>query len=278
MILDALIDAAWDSLRALPFLFAAFILMEMLEKHSDKLVDRIFNRIGRSGPLIGAVMGLVPQCGFSAAMSNLYAGGVVTLGTLIAVFLSTSDEAVIIMMSSPDAVSRIAPLLAAKFIIAAVFGFAVDLIMHNSAMHTHFDEICTDCGCHEKKGIIGPVLVHTRRVFLWLFVISFILNVLLEMIGSEQLAGMLGSNTVFQPLITALIGLIPNCAVSVMFTKLYLAGTLSFASTVAGLSSGAGLGLIVLFRMNKKKSDTVRIAVILYLCAAAAGIIAELFA
>lgn len=278
MILDALIDAALDSLRALPFLLAAFILMEMLEKHSDKLVDKVFNKIGRSGPLIGAIMGLVPQCGFSAAMSNLYAGGVVTLGTLIAVFLSTSDEAVIIMLSSPDAVSKIIPLLAVKFIIAVIFGFAVDIVMHNSAMHTHFDEICVDCGCHDRKGIIGPVLVHTRRVFLWLFAISFVLNVLLEMIGSEQLAGLLGSNTLFQPLITALIGLIPNCAVSVMFTKLYLAGTLSFASTVAGLSSGAGLGLIVLCKMNKNRNDTVRIAAILYACAAAAGVVIGLFA
>lgn len=273
MIIDALLDAVFDSLRALPFLLAAFALMEVLEKHQDKFIDNLFGKLGKSGPLIGALMGLVPQCGFSAAMSNLYAGGVISIGTLIAVFVSTSDEAVLIMLSSPEAIPKIIPLLATKFVTAIIFGYLTDIILRKPNAHEHIDEICIDCGCRDKKGILGPVLVHTRRVMFWLFAVSFVLNILIEVIGSDKLAGMLGAESVMQPLITALIGLIPNCAISVMFTKLYLAGSLSFASAVAGLSSGAGLGLIVLCRMNHDRKDTVKILAALYTCGAVAGIV-----
>lgn len=276
MILDALLDAVMDSLRALPFLIAAFAVMEVLEKHSHGLIERLFGRVGKAGPVIGALMGLVPQCGFSAAMSNLYAGGVISLGTLMAVFLSTSDEAVLIMLSTPDAASRIVPLLLAKLAIALIFGFGIDLALGSKPVHEHIDDICTDCGCHSKKGIWGPVMIHTRRVMTWLLLISFILNILLEMIGPDQLAGMLGSHTIYQPLVTALIGLIPNCAVSVMFAKLYIAGSLSFASAIAGLSSGAGLGYIVLCRMNKNHHDTLKITALLYICSAFSGVVLEL--
>lgn len=273
MILDAFIDALFDALRTLPFLLAAFAVMEILEKHQDKLIDHVFAGIGRRGPLIGAVMGLVPQCGFSAAMSNLYAGGVITLGTLIAVFLSTSDEAVLIMMSDANAAHMIIPLLVTKLIIAIVFGCIIDCIIKKPDAHEHIHELCIDCGCHNQKGILKPVLIHTGRVFGWLLIIGFVLNIVMEGIGQERLAEVLGANSIFQPFVTALIGLIPNCAVSVMFTKLYMAGTLSFASAIAGLSSGAGIGLIVLCRMNKDKKDTVRVIAVLYICAVLAGII-----
>lgn len=276
MILDALLDAVFDSLRALPFLLAAFAVMEVLEKHSHGLTDRIFAKVGKAGPLIGALLGLVPQCGFSAAMSNLYAGGIISIGTLMAVFLSTSDEAVLIMLSSPNAVSKILPLLVTKLVIALIFGFGIDLVLGKKEPHEHIDDICTDCGCHNKKGILGPVLIHTRRVMTWLLLISFLLNVVLELIGSEQLAALLGSNSLFQPLATALIGLIPNCAVSVMFAKLYIAGSLTFASAIAGLSSGAGLGYIVLCRMNRDKRDTLKITALLYICSALSGVVLQL--
>ncbi len=276
MILDAFTDALFDSLRALPFLLAAFALMEMLEKHQDRLIDHVFGKIGKSGPCIGALMGLVPQCGFSAAMSDLYAGGVISLGTLTAVFLSTSDEAVLIMLSEPAAVPKIVPLLAVKFVIAVIFGYLIDLAIRRPEAHEHIEELCIDCGCHNQKGIVRPVLIHTSRVFGWLLLISFILNVVLDYIGSDNLAVLLGAESLLQPLITALIGLIPNCAVSVMFAKLYIAGSLSFASTIAGLSSGAGLGIIVLARMNRDKKDTVKAIALLYACAAAAGIILKL--
>lgn len=276
MILDAFTDALFDSLRALPFLLAAFALMEMLEKHQDRLIDHVFGKIGKSGPCIGALMGLVPQCGFSAAMSDLYAGGVISLGTLTAVFLSTSDEAVLIMLSEPAAVPKIVPLLAVKFVIAVIFGYLIDLAIRSPEAHEHIEELCIDCGCHNQKGIVRPVLIHTSRVFGWLLLISFILNVVLDYIGSDNLAVLLGAESLLQPLITALIGLIPNCAVSVMFAKLYIAGSLSFASTIAGLSSGAGLGIIVLARMNRDKKDTVKAIALLYACAAAAGIILKL--
>ena len=273
MIFDAFMDALWDSVRTLPFLLAAFALMETLEKHQDKLIDHLFGRIGRRGPLIGALMGLVPQCGFSAAMSNLYAGGVITTGTLIAVFLSTSDEAVLIMMGDTSAAPKILPLLATKFVIAVVFGFLIDSLFRRPGEHEHIHDLCMDCGCHSQKGILKPVLIHTGRLFAWLLVISFILNIVMESIGSEQLARVLGEDSVLQPLATALLGLIPNCAVSVMFTKLYMAGTISFASAIAGLASGAGIGLIVLFQADRSKRDAVTVTALLYLCAALSGVL-----
>ena len=275
VLLDSLLDALLDTARSLPFLFAAYLLMEVLEKHSEILTGKLFGRKKYFGPLIGSAMGLVPQCGFSAAMSNLYAGGVIGIGTLIAVFLATSDEAVLIMISHPEMIGEIGKLLLVKFIEGIVFGYILTFIFRKHAADKDIGDLCRDdnCGCKEGEGVLKPAIIHTLKMIAWIFGICFVLNVAIALVGEENLAASLGGNFFFQPLITALIGLIPNCAVSVLFTELYISGSLSFASAVAGLSSGAGLGLIVLFRMNRDKKECFKAAGILYACAAISGIV-----
>ena len=243
MILDAFLDALKDTAIAIPFLFAAYLLMEALEKHSEILTSKLFTKKKYFGPLFGSAMGLIPQCGFSAAMSNLYVGGVIELGTLISVFLATSDEAVLIMISHPSALPKIWVLLLTKFIIGIIFGYLINLIFCRKPNNRHVEDICKDehCGCEEEKGILKPAIIHTLKILGWIFGICFALNIIVSLIGTDKLAVMLGGNIFLQPLITALLGLIPNCALSVLFTELYIAGGLSFASTIAGLCSGAGL-------------------------------------
>lgn len=279
MIIDALLDALLDTARALPFLFAAYILMEALEKHSEVLAGKVFSKKKYFGPIIGSALGLVPQCGFSAAMSNLYTGGVVQIGTLIAVFLATSDEAVLIMLSHPEMISHIWKLLLVKFIEGIVFGYILNFIFRKHANDKAISDMCQDehCGCEESSGILKPAIIHTLKMIIWIFVICLALNIVIELVGEDTLGRLIGGNFFFQPLLTALVGLIPNCAVSVLFTELYISGSLSFASAVAGLSTGAGLGLIVLFRMDKNKKECFKVVALLYACGAVAGLLLNLF-
>lgn len=279
MILDALLDALKDTAIAVPFLFAAYLLMEALEKHSEVLAGKLFKNKKYFGPLLGSALGLVPQCGFSAAMSNLFVGGVIQIGTLISVFMATSDEAVLIMLSHPGAITDIWKLLLTKFAVGVFFGYLLNIIFARYGQNKDIGDICRDehCGCEESEGILKPAVIHTLKIIGWIFGISLALNIIIELIGAEALASMLGGNFFFQPLLTALVGLIPNCAVSVLFTELYIAGGLSFPSAIAGLCSGAGLGLIVLFKMNRNKKECFMVVGVLYACAAITGLVLNLF-
>lgn len=278
MILDALLDALKDSAIALPFLFGAYLLIEALEKHTEVMANKIFGKSDLFGPLLGSVLGLIPQCGFSAAMSNLYVSGIVGVGTLISVFLATSDEAVLIMLSHPDSYSQIWQLLLTKLIMGLFFGYILNFIFRKKSAKKQIGEICTDqhCGCEKGSSIFKPALIHTAKIIVWIFGITLVLNIVIELIGTDNLAVLLGGNLFIQPLITALLGLIPNCAVSVLFTELYVAGSLSFASTIAGLATGAGVGLIVLFKADRDKKECFMITGLLYACATVSGIILNL--
>ena len=284
MIFDLLMDAAADSVKMLPFLLAAFLLMEWLEKYSGEYINRTLTRVGHAGPLMGALLGCVPQCGFSVVAANLYAGGILTPGTLLAVFLATSDEAILILLGNPGLGKDILWLIAVKVIIGTAAGYLIDFLVpkrHNR--EADMERICADCGCHghDHDGghahgeIFHAALHHTVQIFVYIFVFSVILGLAIEGLGIERLSGILLGNTIFQPLIAAVIGMIPNCAASVMLTGLYLNGAISFASVVAGLSAGAGLGLVVLFRMNDDKKESLKIAGLLYGVAAISGILLE---
>ena len=280
MFIDSLLDALLDTAKSLPFLFGAYLLMEALEKHSEVLTGKAFARKKYFGPLVGSALGLVPQCGFSAAMSNLYCGGVVQIGTLIAAFLATSDEALLIMLSHPESFSSIWKLLLVKLIEGIVFGYILNFIFRKHEHDKAISDMCQDehCGCDdEESGILKPAIIHTVKMVIWIFAICLALNLIIGWVGTETLAGLLGGNFLFQPLITALIGLIPNCAVSVLFTELYISGSMSFASAIAGLSTGAGLGLIVLFKMDHNKKECFKVAGLLYACGAITGMILNLF-
>lgn len=277
MIIDACLDALWDALKTVPFLFLAFLLMEALEHYAGHRTGTWFSRAGKAGPVLGAVLGLVPQCGFSAAAANLYSGGVITLGTLLAVFLSTSDEAVLIFLGHPGQKKLIGSLLLAKLVIGILGGCLADLLFGRRDSKKEIGDLCHSCGCHDSRGILRPALVHTLRIFVWLFLITLFLNLLLELWGMERLALLLGRDRGLQPFLTALIGLIPNCAASVLLAELYLAGGISFGAAVAGLCSGAGLGLVVLFRMDNSRRECAGILALLYAVAVLAGLVLQLW-
>ena len=278
--IDILLDAVWDTLKMLPFLLVTYLLIEYLEhKASDKLVGTL-TRLGAWGPVGGALLGCVPQCGFSVSAANFYAGRVITMGTLVAVFISTSDEAVPIILAHPDRLSTLWPLLFVKIFLAILAGIVIDLVFHREkaeGKETQFHEICEHCDC-ETDGIWKSALRHTVQTFFFLFLVNVLLGAGIYYIGEDTISQwMLGGNF-FQPFLTALIGFIPNCASSVLLTELFLTGNLSFGSVVAGLSTGAGLGLAVLFRMNRRHMrQNFLILAILYGFSVVCGLVLNLF-
>ena len=275
MLVDAVMDTTFDCLKMLPFLFVAFILIEALEHYSSDFTAKALAKVGKAGPVVGAVAGCVPQCGFSVMAANLYAGGIISVGTLLSVFIATSDEAVLIIMSNPERIREVGVLLAAKVIIAVTAGYIIDIFFRNQiATVKERGNLCKDCGCDEEDaGIWKPAWHHTIRIFIYLFIFTGILNLCIEIFGIEQLSKFLLGNTIFQPVIAAVIGLIPNCAASVILTQLYLNGAISFASVIAGLCTGAGVGLVVLFKMNRNRRENLKIVGVLFLVAVAAGMI-----
>ena len=275
MLVDAVMDTTFDCLKMLPFLLVAFILIEALEHYSSDFTAKALAKVGKAGPVVGAVAGCVPQCGFSVMAANLYAGGIISVGTLLSVFIATSDEAVLIIMSNPERIREVGVLLAAKVIIAVTAGYIIDIFFRNQiATVKESGNLCKDCGCDEEDaGIWKPAWHHTIRIFIYLFIFTGILNLCIEIFGIEQLSKFLLGNTIFQPVIAAIIGLIPNCAASVILTQLYLNGAISFASVIAGLCTGAGVGLVVLFKMNRNRRENLKIVGVLFLVAVAAGMI-----
>ncbi len=270
-------DALLDALQMLPFLFAAFLLMEFLEHRASEKMKSSLAGVGRFGPLAGALLGMIPQCGFSVAAANFYAGRVITMGTLLAVFLSTSDQALLILLAHPQMLGSILPLLLAKLISAVVFGFLIDFLLRGRLPdEPPFEELCAECDC-EHSGIFRAALHHTIGIFLFVLAVNLLLGYGMDLLGAERVSAFLLSGSAFQPFLAALVGLIPNCAVSVLLAELFLSGTLRFGALVAGLCSGAGVGLLVLFRANRRLQENLFFLAVLYLASAATGLFFELF-
>ena len=274
--LHCLLHAFLDTIKMLPLLFLAYLLMELLEHKTSSKMEKALEKIGHAGPLAGSLLGCVPQCGFSATSANLYSSGLITEGTLIAVFLATSDEAVVLLLSSLDSVSSVWKLIVTKIIIGVIIGFSIDFIYKLLKIKKQPVDMCKDCGCDEEETIWLPALKHTLKVSLFIFIVSLVLGYSIEILGEERISSLLLSGSFFQPFITALFGLIPSCAVSAAITELYTAGALSFGSAVAGLCSGAGVGLAVLLKTNPVKRENLRIIGILYFVAVASGILLNL--
>ena len=257
MLLDVIIDTCLDCLKMLPFLFVAFLMIEALEHYSSEFTAKLLAKVGKAGPIVGAIAGCVPQCGFSVMAANLYAGGIVSVGTLLSVFIATSDEAILIILGNPDYIGEVGTLLITKVVIAIVAGYIIDIFFREKiSVRKENGNLCHDCGCHnDHAGIMKPAWNHTVKIFVYLLIFTGILNLCIEVLGIDRLSAILLGNTIFQPVIAAIIGLIPNCAASVILTQLYLSGAISFASVIAGLCTGAGIGLVVLFRMNHNKKE-----------------------
>ena len=288
MIWDCFLDAAIDSLKILPFLFVTYIVMEYVEHRMEETSKDAIRKSGKMGPLFGALCGVVPQCGFSAAASNLYAGRVITIGTLIAVYLSTSDEMLPILISKHVPVVTMIKILGLKFFIALIMGFCVDLIfarsMHMRAYAERVPEdeaffikkICESEQCKCNDGILKSAIKHTFHIILFLLLISFTLNVVLTAVGEESLYNFILNKPVIGVFLSGIIGLIPNCAASVIITDLYLKGLMSLGAMMSGLLVGAGVGLVVLWRVNSSFKDTLKVIGILYVCGISAGLLLEL--
>lgn len=281
--LEIVLDAVLDTAKMAPFLFLAYVLIEWVEHHHGTQIESALSKGGRWGFVPAAALGCFPQCGFSAMAANLYSSKVITLGTLISVFLVTSDEAVPLMLAVPEKWPQMLGLLAAKLCIGLLAGFGIDFGLrrwlpdHVVGGYTGSAE---DCDCHEhveEDPVAVAALKHTAHILVFVLAFNLALGALVALIGEETLAGMITGVGWMQPLAAAAIGLIPNCAASVLLTQLYLAGSIGFGAVVAGLSTGAGVGLAVLARANRSVKQNLLVVGLLYGIGAGAGLLLQLF-
>ncbi len=275
--LESLHHALLDTAKLIPFLFLTYLVLEWLEHKAAAKTQAIAAHAGKFGPAIGGILGAVPQCGFSASASSLYSGGIISLGTLIAIFISTSDEMLPIMISSQVAISRILAIVAIKVAVGIFVGFAIDLflkaIKKGHTKNTTF-EICENENCHcSEKGILLSSVFHTVQIAIFIFIFTFLITWLIHGIGEEALAEIAANAGVFGPLAAGLVGLIPNCASSIVLTTLFVEGVISTGSLMAGLIAGSGVGLLVLFRINKNIKENLMITAIVYLSGILFGIL-----
>lgn len=275
MILDVVYDTFIDGMRLLPFLFLTYLAMECLEHWTGGKMQAVVRKSGKAGPMIGGVLGVFPQCGFSAAAANLYAGRIVTVGTLIAVFLSTSDEMLPIMISENVGISMIGKLLLIKVLFAIAAGFLVDALFRGKE-EPQIEHLCERQHCHCERGIWRSAFSHTWRIFLYIIAVSLVLNFAIALIGEETLSAVVMNRPALGLFVSALVGMIPNCASSVILTQLYLGGVLSAGALMAGLLSGSGVGFLVLLRVNEDKKESLRIFGLLYVLGVVGGALVQL--
>ena len=278
--LDVLLDTVLDSVRLLPFLFLTYLFMETLEHHTGSKLSRKIQFAGKWGPVWGGLLGVIPQCGFSAAASSLFAGRVITVGTLVAIYLSTSDEMLPIFISEAVAPATIIKILAAKVCIAIISGFLAELVYVNVFKKKEKDMdihvVCEEEHCSCEDGVLKSALKHTLKIFVYILLITFILTLVIEMIGEDHLAVVFQNIPVVGEMIAALVGLIPNCASSVVITELYLSGIIGAGAMMSGLLVNAGVGLLVLFRLNRNWKQNAGIMAALYGFGVVWGVIIEL--
>ena len=285
--IEVIEDTLIDALKLVPFLFLTYLLMEYLEHKTGDKTKEVIKKSGKLGPLFGAILGIVPQCGFSAAAASLYAGRVITMGTLIAVFLSTSDEMLPILISEAAPISLIVQVLLIKLVIGAIAGFIIDavrgLIIKRKKVSNKEEEaeeaighMCEHDHCDCEHGIVKSSIKHTLNILIFIIIITFILNTIVHFIGEENISNAIASVPFVGILVSALFGFIPNCAGSVIITELYLSNLISLGSMMAGLLVGSGIGILLLFKSNKHMKQNFTIAGLLYLIGIISGLIIDL--
>ena len=292
--MELLLDAILDSVKLVPFLYIVYLLIEYFEGHSDNRLYQKLSHTHFGGPILGALIGCVPQCGFSVVGANLYSKKMIGMGTLIAIFVSTSDEAIPILLAHPEMLGEVCLVLGLKVIIAIAVGLAIEgcvalfkgkraLVLAQGMIVTgdeDIEETSCGCGCHHEanhESLWITALKRTLKILAFIFCVNLVLNVLIEGVGEGALESILLTNSIFQPALAALIGLIPNCAASIVLTEMFVAGSLSLGSLIAGLSTGAGIGLVVLFKSNKNFKENLVIVGILYLVGTFCGMIIQTF-
>ncbi len=276
---DLMLDALVDSLKILPFLFLTYLLMEYIEYNAMGKLTKAIGKFRRSGPLFGGIVGIIPQCGFSAAASGLFSGGVISIGTLIAVFFSTSDEMLPLFISYGVAADRIISIVIVKIIISIVTGFAIDgmLAALKKKRIKSIHDFCEDEHCDCEDGIFKSALIHTIKIWIFVLIVNICLNILLSSTGFMNMSQFIGNRAWLAVPIVCLIGLIPNCASSIVITECYLNGIISSGAMMAGLLVSCGVGLLVLYRSNHSLKENVTITAAMYVMGIFWGFVIEFF-
>ena len=295
MVLESLTDALVDTVKLLPFLFVTYLAMEALEHGAAGFSERVVRDAGKSGPVLGALLGAVPQCGFSTMAATLYSARVVTAGTLVAVMLSTSDEMLPVFLANQAPVSTLALIMITKVIIGMAIGllldFALRALHQTGDGHVHIEELCERAKCHCEEddddgedgrhhahgrwAIVRSALVHTVQVSLFILGVSFVMGLAISLVGEDALAAFVGTHPLRAILLSALVGLIPNCGASVVISELYLTGGLPTGAMLAGLLSSAGVGLLVLYRTNVDLRQNLAITAFIYMAGVVCGLVAN---
>lgn len=277
--LHILEDTLIDGVKLIPFLLIAYLIMEYIEHKTTNKTKEVIKKSGRFGPFIGSILGVFPQCGFSVTATNLYAGRVITIGTLFAVYLSTSDEMLPILLSEGVSGTLILKILGIKILIGMIFGVIIDLVLNrfykNKKEENKIESICEHDHCHCEEGIWKSAIKHTISILIFIIIISLLLNIIIEIIGEDTLEGLVSDNLILSALLSGLIGLIPNCASSVILTQLYLSNVLNLGAMIGGLLVNAGVGLIILFKVNHNQKENISIVAGLYLIGVISGIVLQ---
>ena len=274
---EVILDTIIDSLKLIPFLLVAFLIIELLEHKLNNKTKNIITKSKKIGPIIGSLLGVIPQCGFSVMATNLYITRIITLGTLISIYLSTSDEMLIIMISEKVEISLILKILLIKIFFGIVYGLIIDKIINKKKKDKETNyELCDEEHCDCNHSILLSAIKHTLHITLFIFIITLIITTIFTLLGDTYLSKILLNNSILSPFITSLIGLIPNCAASVILTELYLNSTISLGALIGGLLTSSGSSLLVLIKNNKNKKENLSIILLLYALGVLSGIIIEL--
>lgn len=267
--LDCFIDGLIDTLKVFPFLLISFYIIEILEHKINS--NKRLESSGKYGPVLGSLLGIIPQCGIASIATNLYVTGIITLGTLISVFLSTSDEMIPIFLSEKVSIKLILIILGIKLVVGLVSGLLIDLV-YPRKIKSHY-EICEEEHCHCDDHKFISAFKHTINISFFILVINVLLNMVFNYGLNDYLSSLLLKDSIFSPIITSLIGLIPNCASSIVITKLYLASSISFGSMIAGLLTNSGIALVVLFKTNRNLKENINIILLTHFIGTVIGII-----
>ena len=273
-----LLDTLFESLNLLPFLLITFLIIEFIEHKASKKSIKMLTKTKKYGPIIGGILGATPQCGLGVMATNLYATNIITIGTLIAIYLSTSDEMLPVLISERMPFSKILIILLIKVIIGIVCGFIIDFIFRKKNKHTKIDvqELCENEHCHCENSIIKSSLIHTLKTFSFIFLVSFVLHIFIHEIGEDKISNLLLNGNIFTPFLSSIIGLIPNCAGSVVITELYVNNVISFGSMLAGLLTGSGISILILFKVNSDLKENMMILGTIYIIGVIFGILFNL--
>ena len=249
--LDIILDSIIDIIKLMPYLFITFLILEIIEHKFSKKSQKAITKYQKVGPIIGGILGGFPQCGFSAMASSLYTSRIITMGTLIAIFLSTSDEMLPIMLSEHINFLTIVKIIGFKVIIGIIVGIIVDLLIRSKVDHKQIGEVCEHDHCECEKGIFLSSLIHTGKTLLFILIANLLIGTIINLVGTDQLSQILKSKNLLVYFISSLIGLIPNCAASVILTEVYLSNIIPIGVALSGLLTGSGIGILLLFKSNK---------------------------